>query len=416
MPTNLIPQNEIPADVRQAKQRLGIVGNSPLLQVAIARAIRVAPIDLSVLVIGESGTGKEFFPQIIHSYSPRKHAKYIAVNCGAIPEGTIDSELFGHEKGSFTGAVASRKGYFEEADGGTIFLDEVAELPLTTQARLLRVLETGEFLKVGSSTVQKTNIRVVAATNVDLLKAVSEGRFREDLYYRLSTVQINIPPLRDRGDDILLLARKFASDFAERYRTSPVTFEHSGQEAMMHYSWPGNVRQLKNVVEQISLFESGKDISSETIRHYLPANATVYAPTLSGSRTRNYDNEREMIFNLIFRLQSQIDELKAELSDHKPKLVETFVDVKDTSETQAERNNDVEPVEVMPTALVNISDTPVVPSLATAAPEPRSLEEEERQAIEAALERNSGRRKVAAKELGISERTLYRKIKEYGLD
>lgn len=416
MPTNLIPQNEIPADVRQAKQRLGIVGNSPLLQVAIARAIRVAPIDLSVLVIGESGTGKEFFPQIIHSYSPRKHAKYIAVNCGAIPEGTIDSELFGHEKGSFTGAVASRKGYFEEADGGTIFLDEVAELPLTTQARLLRVLETGEFLKVGSSTVQKTNIRVVAATNVDLLKAVSEGRFREDLYYRLSTVQINIPPLRDRGDDILLLARKFASDFAERYRTSPVTFERSGQEAMMHYSWPGNVRQLKNVVEQISLFESGKDISSETIRHYLPANATVYAPTLSGSRTRNYDNEREMIFNLIFRLQSQIDELKAELSDHKPKLVETFVDVKDTSETQAERNNDVEPVEVMPTALVNISDTPVVPSLATAAPEPRSLEEEERQAIEAALERNSGRRKVAAKELGISERTLYRKIKEYGLD
>ena len=417
MPQNLIPQNEIPADVRQAKQRLGIVGNSPLLQVAIARAIRVAPIDLSVLVIGESGTGKEFFPQIIHSYSPRKHAKYIAVNCGAIPEGTIDSELFGHEKGSFTGAVASRKGYFEEADGGTIFLDEVAELPLTTQARLLRVLERGEFLKVGSSTVQKTNIRVAAATNVDLLKAVSEGRFREDLYYRLSTVQINIPPLRERGDDILLLARKFASDFAERYRTSPVTFERSGQEALMHYSWPGNVRQLKNVVEQISLFESGKNIDSEIIRHYLPANATVYTPTLSGSRVRNYDNEREMIFNLIFRLQSQIDELKSQLSDRQPKLVEAFVDVKDSTEQAVENDNDVEHVEVMPTALVNISDTPVVPSLATTAPaEPRSLEEEERQAIEAALERNSGRRKIAAKELGISERTLYRKIKEYGLD
>lgn len=414
MPNNLITQNEIPADVRQAKQRLGIVGNSPLLQVAIARAIRVAPIDLSVLVIGESGTGKEFFPQIIHSYSPRKHAKYIAVNCGAIPEGTIDSELFGHEKGSFTGAVASRKGYFEEADGGTIFLDEVAELPLTTQARLLRVLETGEFLKVGSSTVQKTNIRVVAATNVDLLKAVSDGRFREDLYYRLSTVQINIPPLRDRGDDILLLARKFASDFAERYRTAPVTFDRSGQDALMHYSWPGNVRQLKNVVEQISLFDSGNSIDSETVGHYLPANATVYAPTLSGSRTRNYDNEREMIFNLIFRLQSQIDELKAHLSDHRPKLVETFVDVKDSHESQPEADTAVDQVEVMPTALVNISDTPVVPSLAT--PEPRSLEEEERQAIEAALERNSGRRKVAAKELGISERTLYRKIKEYGLD
>ena len=414
MPNTLITQNEIPADVRQAKQRLGIVGNSPLLQVAIARAIRVAPIDLSVLVIGESGTGKEFFPQIIHSYSPRKHATYIAVNCGAIPEGTIDSELFGHEKGSFTGAVASRKGYFEEADGGTIFLDEVAELPLTTQARLLRVLETGEFLKVGSSTVQKTNIRVVAATNVDLLKAVSDGRFREDLYYRLSTVQINIPPLRDRGDDILLLARKFASDFAERYRTAPVTFDRSGQDALMHYSWPGNVRQLKNVVEQISLFDSGNSIDSETVGHYLPANATVYAPTLSGSRTRNYDNEREMIFNLIFRLQSQIDELKAHLSDHRPKLVETFVDVKDSHESQPEADTAVDQVEVMPTALVNISDTPVVPSLAT--PEPRSLEEEERQAIEAALERNSGRRKVAAKELGISERTLYRKIKEYGLD
>lgn len=414
MPTNLIPQNEIPADVRQAKQRLGIVGNSPSLQVAIARAIRVAPIDLSVLVIGESGTGKEFFPQIIHAYSPRKHSKYIAVNCGAIPEGTIDSELFGHEKGSFTGAVASRKGYFEEADGGTIFLDEVAELPLITQARLLRVLETGEFLKVGSSTVQKTNIRVVAATNVDLLKAVSEGKFREDLYYRLSTVQINIPPLRDRGDDIMLLARKFASDFAERYRTLPVTFAPSAQEAFSHYSWPGNVRQLKNVVEQIALFESGKTIDSEIAGHYLPENATVYAPTVSGSRTRTYDNEREMIFNLIFRLQSQIDELSSRLAERHPKLVETYVDVKDSSDAANEQSTDVEHVEVMPTALVNISDAPVVPSLST--PEPRSLEEEERQAIEAALERNSGRRKIAAKELGISERTLYRKIKEYGLD
>lgn len=412
MPLDLIPQNEIPADVRQAKQRLGIVGNSPALQVAVARAIRVAPIDLSVLVIGESGTGKEFFPQIIHAYSPRKHSKYIAVNCGAIPEGTIDSELFGHEKGSFTGAVASRKGYFEEADGGTIFLDEVAELPLTTQARLLRVLETGEFMKVGSSSVQKTNIRVVAATNVDLLKAVSEGRFREDLYYRLSTVQINIPPLRERGDDIMLLARKFTSDFAERYRTAPVSFDSAARNALNHYSWPGNVRQLKNVVDQISLFESGKTIDSDIVSHYLPANATVYTPTLSTSRSRSYDNEREMLFNLIFRLQSQIDELKGHLSDQSQKIVETYVDVKDT--TEQEPADRVEHVEVMPTALVNISDSPVVPSLVNA--EPRSLEEEERQAIEAALDRNSGRRKIAAKELGISERTLYRKIKEYGLD
>lgn len=415
MPNNLISQNEIPADVRQAKQRLGIVGNSPSLQVAVARAIRVAPIDLSVLIIGESGTGKEFFPQIIHSYSPRKHSKFIAVNCGAIPEGTIDSELFGHEKGSFTGAVASRKGYFEEADGGTIFLDEVAELPLTTQARLLRVLETGEFLKVGSSTVQKTNIRIVAATNVDLLKAVSENRFREDLYYRLSTVQINIPPLRERGDDIMLLTRKFASDFTERYRTAPVTFDRTAQEALNHYSWPGNVRQLKNVVEQISLFESGNNIDHETVSHYLPANATVYTPALSGSRSHNYDNEREVIFNMIFSLRDQIDELNARLSNHnQPKLVEAFIDSNESKAHSTAENAEFTPVEVMPTALVNISDSPAVPSLAD--PEPRSLEEEERQAIEAALERNSGRRKIAAKELGISERTLYRKIKEYGLD
>ena len=413
MSQGLIPQNEIPADVRQAKQRLGIVGNSPALQVAVARAIRVAPIDLSVLVIGESGTGKEFFPQIIHAYSPRKHSKYIAVNCGAIPEGTIDSELFGHEKGSFTGAVASRKGYFEEANGGTIFLDEVAELPLTTQARLLRVLETGEFLKVGSSAVQKTNIRVVAATNVDLLKAVSEGRFREDLYYRLSTVQINIPPLRDRGDDIMLLARKFASDFAERYRTAPISFADSGRMALSHYSWPGNVRQLKNVIEQIALFESGKEIDSEIISNYLPANATIYAPALSASRSRSYDSEREMIFNMIFRLQGQIDELKERLGEKQPKLVETFVDVNDSASADDVTTTMTE--EVMPTALVDISRSPVVPKLVEP-DEPHSLEEKERQAIEAALERNSGRRKIAARELGISERTLYRKIKEYGLD
>lgn len=414
MAQGLISQNEIPADVRQAKLRLGIVGNSPSLQVAVSRAIRVAPIDLSVLVIGESGSGKEFFPQIIHNYSPRKHSKYIAVNCGAIPEGTIDSELFGHEKGSFTGAVASRKGYFEEANGGTIFLDEVAELPITTQARLLRVLETGEFLKVGSSTVQKTNIRVVAATNVDLLKAVAEGRFREDLYYRLSTVQINIPPLRDRGDDIILLAKKFASDFAERYRTPQITFSDSGRMAMMHYSWPGNVRQLKNVVEQIALFESGTTVDSEAVGRYMPANATVYSPTLSESRSRSYDSEREMIFNMIFRLQGQIEELKNRISEKPAKIVEPFVDVDhDTSERQNE-TTDVAPVDVISTALVNIKNGPVIPSLAPA--EPRSLEEEERQAIEAALERNSGRRKIAARELGISERTLYRKIKEYGLE
>ena len=243
--------------IQQAKSRFGIVGNAPALTEAVTRALRVAPIDLSVLVTGESGSGKEFFPQIIHAFSPRKHSKYIAVNCGAIPEGTIDSELFGHEKGAFTGAVASRKGYFEEADGGTIFLDEVAELPLTTQARLLRVLESGEFLKVGSSTVQKTNIRVVAATNVDMERAVKEGKFREDLFYRLSTVQIHVPPLRDRDSDIALLARKFAADFAEKYRVPGITFDDGARDAMLRFRWPGNVRQLKNVVEQIALFEGG---------------------------------------------------------------------------------------------------------------------------------------------------------------
>ena len=242
--------------VQQAKLRYGIVGNAPALSEAVERALRVAPIDLSVLVTGESGTGKEFFPQIIHGAGSRKHSRYIAVNCGAIPEGTIDSELFGHEKGAFTGAVDSRKGYFEEADGGTIFLDEVAELPLTTQARLLRVLETGEFLKVGSSKVQKTNIRIVAATNVDLVRAVAEGRFREDLYYRLSTIQIHVPPLRDRGTDIRLLARRFASSFAERYSMPPISFSEEADSLMRHYRWPGNVRQLKNVVEQMGLFEA----------------------------------------------------------------------------------------------------------------------------------------------------------------
>ena len=290
-------------DLVSLKQRFGVIGNSELLNRALEVAVRVAPTDLSVLVTGESGVGKEFFPQVIHAYSARKHNKYIAVNCGAIPEGTIDSELFGHEKGSFTGAVASRKGYFEEADGGTIFLDEVAELPLTTQARLLRVLETGEFLKVGSSTVQKTNIRIVAATNVDMQRAVAEGRFREDLFYRLSTVQIQVPPLRDRGSDIALLARKFAADFAERYRMEPIDISDSGRDALMAYRWPGNVRQLKNVVEQVALFHSGETVGEDTLKGYLPEITSGYSPVLSSDatqQTHSYEREREMLFNMIF--------------------------------------------------------------------------------------------------------------------
>ncbi|MDE7119409.1 MAG: sigma-54 dependent transcriptional regulator, partial [Muribaculaceae bacterium] len=287
-----------------------------MLQKAVRRALKVAPTDMSVLVRGESGTGKEFFPQVIHAWSRRKHARYIAVNCGAIPEGTIDSELFGHEKGAFTGADRAHKGYFEEADGGTVFLDEVAELPLTTQARLLRVLESGEFLKVGSSQPQKTNIRIVAATNVDLRQAVAQGRFREDLYYRLASVEIHVPPLRERGGDLMLLSRKFAGDFAEQYSLRPVVFGQSAADAMMRYRWPGNIRQLRNVISQIALFEEGKELEAAQVYDYLPSEASTASPVKydgdtpahgSGSR---YEREREMLFNLIFRLQGEIDQLR----------------------------------------------------------------------------------------------------------
>lgn len=400
--------------VLQAKQRFGIIGNAPALIAAVERAIRVAPIDLSVLVTGESGTGKEFFPQIIHAFSARKHAKYIAVNCGAIPEGTIDSELFGHEKGAFTGAVDSRKGYFEEANGGTIFLDEVAELPLTTQARLLRVLESGEYLKVGSSTVQKTSVRIVAATNVDLLAAVAEGRFREDLYYRLSTVQIHIPPLRDRGNDIRLLTRKFAEDFSERYRMPAITFGEEADESMRRYRWPGNVRQLKNVVEQLALFEAGTEITAETLKSYLPAIDSSYIPAATAD-LHDYGREREMLFGMIFNLQSRIDELQERLdSAHQTRLSKsTLLSDNSRHETAAES---------FPTSLVVRQDTtqnhtaPSEVSYSEVVDVPETLEEKEREAIKRALERNDGRRKAAAAELQISERTLYRKIKEYGMD
>ena len=389
---------DIPAEVQQAKMRFGIVGNAPALIAAVSRAIQVAPIDLSVLITGESGTGKEFFPQIIHAFSARKHSKYIAVNCGAIPEGTIDSELFGHEKGAFTGAVATRKGYFEEADGGTIFLDEVAELPLTTQARLLRVLESGEFIKVGSSTVQKTNIRVVAATNVDMIKAIEEGRFREDLYYRLSTVNISIPPLRDRGNDIVLLARKFAADFAERYRMPQITFDESARSQLLRYRWPGNVRQLKNVTEQAALFCAGDTVTATMLDNYLPDSGSQYAPAVvNHTRAHEYERERELLFNMIFRMQGEIDALRREI------------------------HGDSAPVaEEMPRSLVRYA--PPEPSrefvVNSEAVEtvPATLEETEKETIRRSLENNGGRRKATARELNISERTLYRKIKEYGLE
>lgn len=414
---------EITPEIQQAKLRFGIVGNASALTAAVSRAIQVAPIDLSVLIIGESGTGKEFFPKIIHAFSTRKHAKYIAVNCGAIPEGTIDSELFGHEKGAFTGAVSSRKGYFEEADGGTIFLDEVAELPLTTQARLLRVLESGEFIKVGSSTVQKTNIRIVAATNVDMAKAVAEGKFREDLYYRLSTVLITIPPLRDRGNDIVLLARKFAADFAEKYRTPAVTFDDSARRLLIQYRWPGNVRQLKNVVEQISLFDAGHEVDSEIVQSYIPANATFYTPAVTSEPSHSYTKERELLFNMIFRMQHEIETLNKKLDSLSPHASRAphSVDYKptapfaDVSPRSLMKFNPDSPISEPPHHSDAIEAIPVeeIDTTATSGP---TLEETERETILRSLERNGGRRKATAKELNISERTLYRKIKEYGLE
>lgn len=391
-------------EITQVKQRFSIIGNSPALLAAIERAVKVAPIDLSVLVTGESGSGKEFFPKIIHAYGARKHKKYIAVNCGAIPEGTIDSELFGHEKGSFTGAISSRKGYFEEADGGTIFLDEVAELPLTTQARLLRVLETGEFLKVGSSTVQKTDIRIVAATNVNLLKAVEKGKFREDLYYRLSTVVINVPSLHDRGDDIVLLARKFASDFSEKYLTTPITFSEDAKRAIMLYRWPGNVRQLKNIVEQLALFEAGTEVNRRTLIEALPLDYSGASSLVAKPHETSYENEREMLWQLVYAMRNDIAELRARLdgkaapSDHH-KAAQSLIKYEPeqqyvpTMPFESNSSSGIEDVEATPT-----------------------LEDSERDAVAAALRRNNGNKKKAAEQLNISQRTLYRKIHEYGLD
>lgn len=382
-------QKDIPADVIAAKQRFSIIGNSPQLIEAISRAIRVAPIDLSVLVTGESGSGKEFFPKIIHAYGARKHKKYIAVNCGAIPEGTIDSELFGHEKGSFTGAISTRKGYFEEADGGTIFLDEVAELPLTTQARLLRILESGEFMKVGSSTVQKTNIRIVAATNVNLIKAVEKGKFREDLYYRLSTIHIEVPNLHDRGsNDLRLLTRKFASDFAEKYMTRPISFSDEAMRAMSVYRWPGNVRQLKNFVEQFALFEAGEEISRKLVLEALPIDRSSSSSLATISQTPNYEAEREMLWKLLAGMKSEIAELKESIMHLKRE---------DTpSQSTSLMKLPVEDLLASPRR-----DSPFSP-----------IEESERETIITVLNRNSGNKKKTAEDLDISLRKLYRRIQE----
>lgn len=374
----------------RAKQRFSIIGNSTALNNAVERAVRVAPIDLSVLITGESGAGKEFFPKIIHQNGARKHKKYIAVNCGAIPEGTIDSELFGHEKGSFTGAISARKGYFEEADGGTIFLDEVAELPLTTQARLLRVLETGEFLKVGSSQVQKTDVRIVAATNVDLLKAVRAGKFREDLYYRLSTVIIQVPNLHDRGMDVSLLARKFASDFAEKYLTEPITFSEEAFELMQAYRWPGNVRQLKNIVEQLSVFHTGENISRQLLAEALPSGQTEAGSILRASEAHTYEAEREHLWQALLSLKNEVEELRNRLANAQPASI-----LKD-----------------------NVSDVRSVIKIGDPAFSPLTQEliiDGERNSIIRALRICNGSKREAAKHLNMSERTLYRRINDLNI-
>lgn len=401
-------------NVQSIKQRFSIIGGSNLLDRAIEIAAQVAPTDLSVLITGESGSGKEVMPQIIHAYSARKHGPYIAVNCGAIPEGTIDSELFGHEKGSFTGAHEARKGYFEVANGGTIFLDEVGELPLTTQVRLLRVLETGEFIRVGSSKAQKTNVRVVAATNVQMLHAVQRGTFREDLYYRLNTVPIPVPPLRERKEDIHLLFRWFAQEAATKYKAPPLVLSDEALQVLLSYRWPGNVRQLRNIVEQMSVIEQKRDVDAKTLRNYLPAEVTALAPLPGGMAETSSEsiNERELIFKFLFDMKSDLNALKEQVrtltGGHPlpaPTVAPVYRDEYLLPSSAAQGTVSIR----MP------GDTNDEDVDHTEVEEVLSLEEKEKELIKKALHKHRNRRKTAAQELGISERTLYRKIKEYGI-
>ncbi|MBQ5807605.1 MAG: sigma-54-dependent Fis family transcriptional regulator [Tidjanibacter sp.] len=401
-------------NIFEVKQRFGIIGTSEAMNRAIEMALKVASTDLSVLITGESGVGKEFFPQIIHQNSPRKHNKYIAVNCGAIPEGTIDSELFGHERGSFTGATEARKGYFEEAGGGTIFLDEVAELPLSTQARLLRVLQSGEFLRVGSSEIRKTDVRVVAATNVDLLKAIGEGRFREDLYYRLATVPISVPPLRQRKEDIHLLFRKFASDVAVSYKMPVITLDEGARRLLENYYWKGNIRQLKNVAEQISAIEEARVITEPILRKYLPATGADNTPVVMGQRTDDYSDERELLYKVLF-------DMKHDILDIKRMLMEVMSGEygSQNNQPQPQGGGDVYgllPSHSAPYAYAEEPQDAVGEEITDEPAKPLTKEDVQREAIVKALRKSAGRRKDAAKELFMSERTLYRKIKELGID
>lgn len=406
-------------EVQKIKQRFGIIGNSPLLNRAIDIAAQVAPTDLSVLINGESGTGKEVFPQIIHAFSSRKHGKYISVNCGAIPEGTIDSELFGHEKGSFTGAHESRQGYFEVANNGTIFLDEVAELPLSTQVRLLRVLETGEFLRVGSSKNQKTNVRVIAATNVNLMRAIEENKFREDLYYRLNTVPIVMPPLRDRKEDIYQLFKKFASDFADRYRMPTISLDDEARNILDNYEWPGNVRQLKNITEQLSVIEEKRIINAEVLKKYLPNYYPNKLPALYHNdlvNEKTFATEREILYKVLFDMKNDLNNLKKLVHDLAEKgTVSTHLNdfdemVRNINPSTSIFNAGSSVKTISKPEEVDIQDTEEFIE------ESLSLEDKEKELIKKALERHNGKRKYAAQELGISERTLYRKIKEYEIN
>lgn len=406
-------------DLQALKLRFGIIGNDIHLNMALEKAVRVAPTDISVLVTGESGVGKENIPKIIHQLSHRKHAKYIAVNCGAIPEGTIDSELFGHEKGSFTGATQDRKGYFEVADGGTIFLDEVGELPLTTQVRLLRVLENGEFIKVGSSVVQKTDVRIVAATNVNMFQAIEKERFREDLYYRLSTVEIHLPALRERNQDIHLLFRKFASDFAQKYRMPAVRLEDDAVHVLLNYRFPGNIRQLKNLAEQISVIEESRTISAAKLQLYLPDNKGNLPAIIGTSKKENdFSNERDIMYKILFDMRNDINDLKKltldllnsenieEVQQENHQLIEKIYGNKETKSSKIEVLN-------IPQKIVGEKNYDFIETIEE--DESLSLQDKEIEMIKRSLEKNNNKRKLAATELGISERTLYRKIKQYDL-
>ena len=410
------------------KQRFGIIGNDPILNRSIEKAMRVSPTDISVLVTGESGVGKESYPKIIHQLSHRKHNKYIAVNCGAIPEGTIDSELFGHEKGAFTGAANSRKGYFEVADGGTIFLDEVGELPLTTQVRLLRVLENGEFIKVGSSDVQKTNVRIVAATNLDMEEAIQKGKFREDLYYRLSTVEIKIPPLRNRKEDIHLLFRKFASDFAKKYNMPTIRLDDNAQKLLNLYRWNGNIRQLRNVAEQLSVLEEKRDISISLLQTYLPDfNSTLPAVINKNSSSSDFSNEREILYKILFDMKKDLNDLK-KITNHlkndnrSVNYKEEEINVFEKLHKEKSSNDDkgAELIEIKEKeSTFNVSSSPEDKyhfAEEINEEETLSIHDKELELIIKALERNNGKRKAAAIELGISERTLYRKIKQHDIE